>query len=385
MKTAIVFDWTNIAHGGAERVLEQIIYLYPDSDLYCIAEFVPEDQRGFFQGKHPATTFIQKLPFARRHFRMYVPLFPIAIEQLDLRRYDLVISSSHAFAKGVVTGPDQVHVCYCHSPIRSAWDMEHEYRTSDKRFSLVKKAATTVVFHYIRMWDTRTANGVDQFVANSRFIARRIEKVYRRDSVVVHPPVNVDAFEVGTDRDDYYFASGRLTGYKRFDLLVEAFRLRPERRLVIVGHGSELKHLLQRAPRNVQFLGFRPFEELHDHLRRCRAFLFAGTEDFGISMVEAQACGTPLICYSKGGARDIVADGETGITFDEQTPEGVANAIDRFERTETLAPPAEIRRSTMRFSVETFRRRLSEAVDAAVAGVNGTGLIDRTYESRTVY
>ena len=153
MKTAIVFDWTNIAHGGAERVLEQIIYLHPDSDLYCIAEFVPEDQRGFFQGKHPATTFIQKLPFARRHFRMYVPLFPIAIEQLDLRRYDLVISSSHAFARGVVTGPDQVHVCYCHSPIRSAWDMEHEYRTSDKRFSLVKKAATTVVFHYIRMWE----------------------------------------------------------------------------------------------------------------------------------------------------------------------------------------------------------------------------------------
>ena len=151
-----------------------------------------------------------------------------------------------------------------------------------------------------------------------------------------------------------------------------------------MGHGSELKHLLQRAPRNVQFLGFRPFEELHDHLRRCRAFLFAGTEDFGIAMVEAQACGTPLICYSKGGARDIVAEGETGITFDEQTAEGVANAIDRFERTDTLATPAEIRRSTMRFSVETFRRRLSETIDAAVAGVKGTGVIDRTYESRTV-
>jgi glycosyltransferase involved in cell wall biosynthesis len=374
MNTAIVFDWTTISHGGAERVLEQIICLFPNSDLYCIAEFVPEDQRAFFQGKRPTTTFVQRLPFAKSHFRMYVPLFPIAIEQLDLRRYDLVISSSHAFAKGIITGPDQVHVCYCHSPIRSAWDMEQDYRASDKRFSSVKRVVSTMAFHYIRMWDVRTSNGVDQFVANSRFIARRIEKVYRRDSIVVYPPVDVEGFGIGDHTGDYYFASGRLTGYKRFDLLVDAFRLMPNRQLVVGGHGSELKHLRGRAAANVRFLGFQPFDELHHHLRHCRAFLFAGVEDFGIAMVEAQACGAPLICCSKGGARDIVVDGETGITFDEQTPEAVVDAIERFERTGILTSPAEIRETTHRFSVAMFRGRLMQTIDAAILCVKGTGV-----------
>jgi glycosyltransferase involved in cell wall biosynthesis len=364
VKVAIVHDWTT-QYSGGERVLEQLLALYPDADLYCGADFVPLSERAFFGGKIPKTTFIQRLPFAANHFRIYLPMMPFAVEQLDMRSYELVISSSFAFAKGVVTGPDQLHICYCHSPIRYAWDLEHEYRGRDRRLGKLNDPISRVAFHYIRMWDVRTANGVDTFAANSTFIARRISKVYRRASTVVYPPVDVSAFRADASRSDYYLTTGRLVGYKRVDLLLEAFRNHPDRRLVVIGQGPELASLKQNCPANVDLLGFQPSSVVKEHLAKCRAFLFAGLEDFGIAMVEAQASGAPVICYSQGGAADIISDGVTGAFFHAQTSEAVEVAIQRFESMGTMAPPGVIRANAERFSIAAFRTNFLSLVDAA--------------------
>ena len=366
MRIAIVHDWTT-QYSGAERVLEQLLILFPTAELYCVADFVPSDQRAFFGGRVPKTTFIQRLPFAAKHFRMYMPIMPFAVEQLDMSGFDVVISSSFAFAKGVITGPDQLHLCYCHSPIRYAWDLEHEYRGRDKRLSKSTALISRAAFHYIRMWDVRTANGVDQFVANSYFIGRRINKVYRRDSMVVYPPVDVESFQANSSRDDFYLTAGRLVGYKRVELMLEAFRRHPERRLVVIGQGPELEALKQVCPSNVSLLGFQPGAVLRDHLSRCRGFLFAGMEDFGIAMVEALASGAPVICYSQGGATDIVADGRTGVFFHEQTPEAIEGALDRFESSTSIETPAMLRESAGRFSPAVFRTRFVSALDSAIA------------------
>lgn len=308
MKVAVVHDWlTQVA--GAERVLEEILRLYPEATLFAVIDCVPPAQRGFLQGRRVYTSFIQKFPLARRFYRHYLPLMPLAMEQLDLSGFDLVISSSHAVAKGVLTGPDQLHISYIHSPMRYAWDLQHQCLRESRMERGPLSWIARWQLHGLRIWDQRTANGVDHMIANSAFIARRIHKIYRRDATVIYPPVDVELFTPGRPGErtgEFYLTASRVVPHKRMDLIVDAFGQRPEQRLVVIGEGPALKRIRRRAPPNVQFLGYQPAEVLRDHMRRARAFIFAAEEDFGIIPVEAQACGAPVIAFGKGGVTETV-------------------------------------------------------------------------------
>jgi glycosyltransferase involved in cell wall biosynthesis len=356
-RVAIVHDWLPL-YGGAERVLEQIILLFPGADLYTTIDAVPEGQRGFLQGKHPHTSFIQRLPWGKKAYRNYFPLMPLAVEQFDLSSYDIIISSSYAFAKGVITGPDQLHICYCHSPIRYAWDLHAQYLSQIGRISAL---LAQPFLHYVRIWDSRTANGVNAFVANSNFIARRIKKVYGRESQVVYPPVNIEAFAPEYCKGDYYLTAARLVPYKRIDLIVSAFSRMPTRRLIVVGDGPEMPKIQALASANIEIVGHQPKKRLVELMQKARAFVFAAQEDFGITMVEAQACATPVIAYGRGGATEIVEEGTTGILFHEQTEEALIAAVESFESQPFDAPL--MRANAARFSASVFRRRFADAVD----------------------
>lgn len=369
MKIALIQDWlTNYA--GSERVLEQIIKLYPNADLFSLVDFLPDGGRAFIAGKPVQTSFIQRLPFARTKFRNYLPLMPLAVEQFDLSRYDLVISSSHAVAKGVLTGPDQVHVSYVHTPIRYAWELQHQYLRESGLDDGLKGAAARAVLHYIRNWDCRTANGVDEFVANSRFIARRIWRVYRREAAVIYPPVDVDSFSLSEEKEDYYLTASRMVPYKKIDLIAAAFAAMPDKKLVIIGDGPEYKKIRACAGSNVEFLGHQPSETLRRYMQRARAFVFAAEEDFGITPVEAQACGTPVIAYGKGGALETVRGLEherpTGVFFADQTPAALSEAIRVFERESGRISPQACREGALRFSCDRFREEFGAFVAAAV-------------------
>lgn len=358
MKVAIVHDWL-VTYAGAERVLEQLLVLYPEADLYSLLDFVPPGERAFLGGRGVRTSFIQRLPWARQKYRNYLPLMPFAIEQFDLSAYDLVISSSHAVAKGVLTGPNQLHICLCYSPIRYAWDLQHQYLREEGLTRGLRSTVARYVLHRIRSWDLRTANGVDSFIAISRFIARRIWKTYRRESVVIYPPVDVETFSPGGARGDYYVTASRMVPYKRMDLIVEAFSSMPDRQLIVIGDGPDARKIRRKAGPNVQLLGHQPLPILLEHLRRARAFVFAAEEDFGIAPVEAQACGTPVIAYGKGGALETIRGPTeaqpTGVFFEEQTVPALTAAVERFERERALIDPAACRENALRFGPERFR------------------------------
>jgi glycosyltransferase involved in cell wall biosynthesis len=369
-RVAIVHDWL-VTYAGAERVLEQIIACFPDADLFAVVDFV--EDRAFLRGKKVTTSFIQRLPLARNKYRSWLPLMPLAIEQLDLSGYDVVISSSHAVAKGVLTGPDQFHISYVHSPIRYAWDLQHQYLKESHLTRGVKSALARLILHYIRNWDVRTANSVDQFVANSEFIARRIHKVYQRDAAVVFPPVDVDGFELETNKEDFYLTASRLVPYKKIDLIVEAFARTPQRKLVVIGDGPDMHKVRAKAAPNIEVLGYQRFAVLKDRMRRAKAFVFAAEEDFGISVVEAQACGTPVIAYGKGGAletvRDLTQSRPTGLFFDEQSTDAIIAAVDAFEREPGRIRAEDCRANAERFSVARFRERFVAEVAKAVPAV----------------
>ncbi|WP_230970779.1 glycosyltransferase family 4 protein [Nitrogeniibacter aestuarii] len=369
MKVAIIHDWLTV-YAGAERVLEQLIQIWPDADLFSVVDFVPEAERGFLQGKRAKTTFIQRMPLARTKYRNYLPLMPIAIEQLDLSAYELVVSSSHAVAKGVITGPDQVHVSYVHSPMRYAWDLQHQYLKEARLDQGVKSVVARSMLHYMRLWDLRTSNGVDQFVANSSFIARRIAKAYRRDAVVVYPPVSVERLEWTDQKEDFYVTASRMVPYKKIPMIVEAFSRMRDKKLVVIGDGPELARVRELATPNVSVLGFQPTEVLVDYIKRARAFVFAAEEDFGIAPVEAQACGTPVIAYGKGGVLESivgVGDGaRTGLFYPSQTPEAVVEAVKAFEKPGFDISSKACRENSLRFSETSFRRTLSDIAALAI-------------------
>ncbi len=353
MRVAVVHDWLSV-YGGAERALEQILTLYPHADLFSVIDHFPENLRPHLQGKRAKTTFIQKLPFSRKLYRYYLPLMPLAIEQLDVTGYDLVISSSHAVAKGVLTGPDQLHICYCYSPMRYAWDLQHQYLKGKSG------RLTRYLLHRIRLWDTRSANGVDCFACISGFIARRIEKCYRREAKVIYPPVSIDAFPLQEEKEDFYVTASRLVPYKKVDAIVEAFRLMPERKLFVIGDGPQKRRLERNAPKNVTILGHVPHETLRDYVGRARAFIYAAVEDFGISPIEAQASGTPVIAYGKGAVCETLQD--TGVFFQEQTPAAIAEAVTAYEKNKPICPKA-CRENAKRFTIERFRQEFSELVE----------------------
>lgn len=368
MRVAIVHDWL-VAPGGAEKVLEQIIQCFPDADLFSLVDFL--EDRTPVRGKPVTTSFIQRLPFARRRYRGYLPLMPLAIEQFDLSSYDLIITSSYAVAKGVLVGPDQTHVSYVHSPMRYAWDLQHQYLREAHLTRGPRSWATRALLHYLRGWDARSANGVDCLIANSHFVARRMLKTYRRNAVVIAPPVDVHSFELCEQKDDFYLTASRMVPYKRMDLIVEAFTMMPQRKLVVIGDGPQMADLRAKAGPNVQILGYQPFAVLKDHMQRAQAFVFAAEEDFGIAVVEAQACGTPVIAYGKGGALETVVPlGEaqpTGVHFAQQSVSAVLDAVDRFERHRAAIAPAACRANAERFSAATFRRAFMIEVTRTIA------------------
>lgn len=366
MKTAIVHDWL-VVYGGAERVLEQMLKRYPDADLFSLFDFLPEDNRGFIQNKRVTTSILQRLPFARKRYRNYLPLFPYAIEQFDLSGYDLVISSSYSVAKGVITGPDQLHVCMCYSPMRYAWDLMHQYLREANLDRGVRGWMARYMLHRLRKWDVRTANGVDEYIAISEFIARRIFKNYRRESTVIYPPVDVSAYALCPDKDDFYLTASRLVPYKKIDLIVETFSQMPDKTLVVIGDGPEADKIRKKAGPNIRLLGYQPFEVLRDHMQRARAFVFAAEEDFGIIPVEAQACGTPVIAFGKGGALETVIPEQTGIFFDSQDMISLGLAIQRFEDMRSSFDPELIRRNALRFSVDRFQDEFGQFMDAVLA------------------
>lgn len=368
-------DWL-VVYAGAEKVLEQMLEIWPEADVFALVDFVPEKDRAFLKGKKVTTTFIQKLPFARTKYRAYLPFMPLAIEQLDLSAYDLVVSSSHAVAKGVLTSPSQVHVSYVHSPIRYAWDLQHQYLRESGLTKGLKSCLARALLHYIRLWDLRTANGVDVMVANSKFVGKRIRKVYGRDSEVVYPPVDTAHFTLRADKEEFYLTASRMVPYKMIPAIVEAFALMPDKKLVVIGDGPEMARIRAVAGSNVQILGHQPFATLKDHMQRAKAFVFAAEEDFGITPVEAQACGTPVIAYGKGGALETVrglgvADTQpTGAFFYEQTPEAIARAVRQFDEQARAITAADCRSNAEKFSIENFKRNLSELVSRTLATHN---------------
>jgi glycosyltransferase involved in cell wall biosynthesis len=358
-KIAIVHDWLPL-YGGAERVLEQILLVLPQADIFSMIDAIPPEQRGFLQNKPVTTSFVQRLPGAKTRYRAYFPIMPLAVEQFDLSPYDLVISSSYSFAKGVLTGPDQRHLCYCHSPIRYAWDMQHQYLEQSGLTKGLKSFIVRCLLHYVRLWDYRTAAGVDAFAANSAYIARRIMKVYRREAEVIYPPVAIDNFPIEERKEDFYLTASRMVPYKKMDLIAEAFSRMPEKKLIIIGDGPEMDKVRAKAGSNVELLGYRDDATLRSHLQRAKAFVFVAEEDFGIVPVEAQACGTPVIAFGRGGVAETVIPGKTGILFYEQTAESLAGAVRLFE-TGTFSP-AEIRQQAGKFSAEVFRQRFADFV-----------------------
>ena len=361
LKIAIVHDFLYTC-GGAERVLEQMLEVFPQADIFSLFDFLAPDNRAFIKNKTVATSFLQKMPFARRKHRAYLPLMPMAIEQIDVSQYDMVISSSYVVAKGILTRPDQLHICYCHSPVRFAWDLQHQYLKEASLVTGIRSMAARAILHYLRLWDVRSAHGVDAFLSNSDFVGRRINKVYGRSSTTIYPPVDTDTFTLESQKADYYLTASRMVPYKRMDLIVEAFSRTPNRRLVVVGEGPEFNKIEALAGTNIKLTGRLTESELRHYMQHARAFIFAAEEDFGIVPVEAQACGTPVIAFGHGGATETVVDGVTGLFFMEHTAESLNETVDRFER--MTWNPSTICASAQRFSRPVFREKLRQCVES---------------------
>lgn len=367
LRVAVVHEWL-LDYAGSERVLREVLALLPHADLFTLIEHPDEDLKHAIPRRAKATSFLQSMPSPRRWLPYFVPLMPFAVEQFDVSGYDVVISSSHTAAKGIITSPDQLHLSYVHSPMRYAWDLQHQYLAHSGMSRGLKGLAARWALHRLRQWDARTANGVDAFAANSAFVARRIRKAYGRDAEIIHPPVDISSLPLSDRRDDFYLTVSRLQPYKRVDLLVEAFAQMPDRRLVVIGDGPMLKRLRSRNAVNVEFLGHRPTVEVLQWMGRARAFLFAGIEDFGIVLVEAQACGAPVIALGQGGAPEIVTGGDgpqpSGMLFPAQTPESVKEAVNRFEQGSARFTASACRTNAMRFDASVFRDRFAGFVSA---------------------
>jgi len=362
MRIAFIHEWL-ITYAGAEKVLEAMLSEYPKADLFCVVDFLPAEYRKTLCARRLKTTFLQKIPFARRKYKSLLPIMPFAVEQFDLSGYDIIISNSHAVAKGVITGPDQLHICYCYTPMRYAWDLQHQYLQEAGISRGIRGAAARWFLHRMRMWDIRTASGVDHFIACSNYIARRINKAYRRDATVIYPNVAVEDFTPGTTKGDFYVTASRMVPYKKMRVIIEAFAKMPDRKLVVIGTGPQFQEAKAIATSNVTLLGYQPFEVLRRYLQEAKAFIFAAEEDFGIAPLEAQACGTPVIAFGKGGACETVLDGVTGLLFHEQSPEAICDAVVRFEKEARNFDPIRLRAHAEKFSTAAFRRRFRDFVE----------------------
>ena len=371
MRVAVVHDWLD-TWAGSERVLVELLRIYPDADLYAIVEFMSPEDRARIPRSRVETTFLQRLPFARRHFRKLLAVMPFAVEQIDLRGYDVVISSCHAASKSVITGPDQLHVCVCYTPPRYAWDMQEEYLQQARIGTGIRGWMVRRMLHRFRLADLAASARVDRFVAISGYVARRIRKCYRRESDVIYPPVDIPSeWNPGARGDDYVSVS-RLVGYKRVDLLVTAFRELPQRVLHVFGDGPELAPLRRVATPNVVFHGRVDDVERNRHVASAAAFLFAAEEDFGIAPLEAQALGTPVIAFGRGGSAETIrgldCDAPTGVMFDAQTPSSVVAAVAAFEAARHRIAPQACRDNASRFAAPRFHAEFAAYIERAWSG-----------------
>ncbi|BCE00395.1 glycosyltransferase [Marinicellulosiphila megalodicopiae] len=363
MKVAVIHDWL-IDFGGAEKVLKSIMNIYPDADVFTVVCAMSKDELSTLGINKPVTsTFIQRLPFGVKKYKTYLPLMPLAIQQLDLSEYDLIISSSYCVAKGVLTGPDQTHISYCHSPVRYAWDLQSQYLKESGIEKGLKSMLARLFLNRIRDFDVRSSFAVDYFISNSSFISRRIKKFYRRDSNIIFPPVDTSDFKLEENKEDYYVTCCRLVPYKKVGLIVDTFNQLPDKKLIVVGSGPEFETIKSKAKDNIEMIGFAKYQDLIKYIQKAKAFIYAAEEDFGIVPVEAQACGTPVIGFGKGGLLDTVIDQKTGIHFKHQTVESMLEAIELFESQTTLDSPKQISEHALQFSRERFEAELQNYIN----------------------
>ena len=368
LKYALVHEWlTPEATGGSELVVKEILQ-YIDADLYALIDFESTNPQSYLYQRNIGTTFLQKFPLARAGVQKYLPLLPLAIEQLDINHYDIILSSSHAVAKGILTNPHQLHICYCHTPMRYAWDLTFDYLRGDPKGKGIQGLITRYILHRLRQWDVLSANRVDYFIANSQHTAMRIWRCYRRPAKVIYPPVNLEKFEFCPEKEDFYLTISRLVSYKQICLIVKAFN-QLKKPLVIIGSGSQLNEIRQLAEPHIRVLGWQPDNIIKKYITRAKAFVYAACEDFGIALVEAQACGTPVIAYGKGGAletvKDIRSDPEdgTGLLFDIQQPEALVKTVGVFEQIQTKIDPENCRSQAAKFSPAIFKQSYLQFIE----------------------
>lgn len=361
LKYALVHEWfTPKATGGSELVVKEILK-HVDAELYALIDFESTNPQSYLFNRSIGTTFLQHFPFARNGVQNYLPLLPLAIEQVDLREYDVILSSSHAVAKGVLTSPQQLHICYCHTPMRYAWDLTFDYLRSSRMGTGPQGFITRYLLHRLRQWDVLSANRVDYFIANSQHTARRIWRCYRREATVIYPPVDIDRFPLVAQKEDFYLTVSRLVSYKEVSLIVQAFN-QLGHPLVVIGNGPELQAIRKLAQPNVKVLGFQPNTVVEQYMARAKAFVYAACEDFGMAIVEAQACGTPVIAYGAGGALETVRDirqnpdSGTGLFFLTQTVAAIVEAVKTFEASRGAFSPESSRANAAEFSPKVFGR-----------------------------
>ena len=368
LKYALVHEWlTPKATGGSELVVKEILKSI-DADVYALIDFESTNPNSYLYKRQIGTTFLQKLPGARGGVQKYLPLLPMAIEQLDLRGYDVILSSSHAVAKGVLAAPNQPHICYCHTPMRYAWDLTFDYLDSTKAGQGFPGLVTRYLLHQLRQWDVLSANRVDYFIANSKHTARRIWRCYRREAEVIYPPVDVERFPLVTEKQDFYITVSRLVSYKKVSLIVRAFN-QMGKPLVVIGSGSELPLIRKIAKPNVLLMGAQPAKVVEEYMSKAKGFVYAACEDFGIAPVEAMACGTPTIAYGGGGALETVLDireypeSGTGLFFPEQTEAALVETIERFEQLQGQFQPEMGRQRALEFAPKIFQERYFSFVE----------------------
>ena len=357
IKSALVHEWL-ITEGGAEKCVQSFLNVNPDFDIFTLIDFFSDEYRQrMLHGKYAKTSFIQHLPTAKSNHRKFLPLFPMAIEQFDLSSYDLILSSSNAVAKGVLTHSNQLHICYCHSPMRYAWDLYHQYLNEANLTRGLKGWLAKYILHSMRTWDIISVNRVDHFIANSNYIARRIKKVYRREADVIYPPVDTAAFDLYENKEGFYLTASRMVPYKKIDIIVEAFAQMPDKKLLVIGSGPDYEKIKGKATKNVELLGYQPLDQLKYYMQRAKAFIFAAEEDFGIIPVEAQACGTPVSAYGKGGSLETVS-ADTGTFFYSQTAQSIMDAVKVFEARKVSFDPVKIRMHAEKFSAKRFEEEV---------------------------
>lgn len=372
MKKALIHDWYTV-YGGAERCIESFTNIWDDFDHYSLIDDLSVEHRKIIlKGKHTQNSFIQKLPFGKKKYRNYLPLFPLAVEQFNLNDYELIISSSSSVAKGVLTRPDQLHISYVYSPVRYAWDLYAQYLKESKLDRGIKGFFVKYFLSKLRLWDYSTANRPDYYIAISKYVAQRIKKIYNKDSIILYPPVDTNLFTLTTKTKDYYITCSRMVPYKKIDLIVEAFS-KTNKKLIVIGEGPDYKKIKKLAKSNVELKGYLEKEKMLELIKHARAFIFAAEEDFGIAPIEAQACGVPVIAYGKGGAletingvfpdNEVISDETSGIFFKEQNVEALLDSVNYFEKNENLFKKSVIRNNAQRFSTERFEKEFKETIE----------------------